>query len=88
MASDVEAHYRFWRERFVLWGLPPDLAARGAQMGTELMVGTHLSNQFPTRAEQLDRQFGTEPPPTITIMNETRMIWIYENIRSLLGGRE
>ncbi|MDT8854058.1 DUF4157 domain-containing protein [Paracoccaceae bacterium Fryx2] len=79
-ADDISTHFEFWRLRFFQLGLPADLADQAAQMGTDIMVGTHLSNNHPFRHEELDRQFGTEPPPSFTILNETRMMKIFDTV--------
>ena len=84
-AADIEAHFEFWRLRFFQLGLSPDLAEWAAQFGTDFMVGTHLSLQAPTQFEEFDRRHGTEPT-TFTILDETRMLWIFEQTRKLFGG--
>jgi outer membrane protein OmpA-like peptidoglycan-associated protein len=84
--QSITGHYTLWRQRFFQMGLSADLATQAAQFGTDIMVGTYLSNEHPNPFEVFDRRWGTEPPPTITILNETRMIWIYERFRDAMGG--
>jgi len=89
-AQNMTDHFEFWRLRFFQLGLPPGLATTAAQFGTDLAFSTQITLEAPFRHEILDRQFGTEPPPTVTILNETRMMWIFNQVQGLFereGGR-
>lgn len=79
-ADALVQHYQFWRLRFFQWGLSPDLASEAAQLGTDLAAGTQASFEAPYEHEEFNRRFGTEPPPTLTIINESRMRWLFNKI--------
>jgi outer membrane protein OmpA-like peptidoglycan-associated protein len=79
-AAALVAHYEFWRLRFFQWGLSPERASAAAQMGTDLAAATQASLEAPYRHEAFDRRFGTEPPPTLTILNEDRMRWLFNKL--------
>lgn len=79
-AEALNQHYEFWRLRFFQWGLSPELASEAAQLGTDLAAGTQASFEAPYEHESFNRRFGTEPPPTLTILNESRMRWIFNKI--------
>ena len=82
-AENMTEHFEFWRLRFFQLGLPPDLATSAAQFGTDMAFSNQITLEAPFRHETLDRQFGTEPPPTFTILNETRMMWIFNQVQDL-----
>ena len=82
-AQSMTDHFDFWRLRFFQWGLSPSLATTAAQFGTDLAFSTQIGLDSPFAHESLDRKFGTEPPPTLTILNETRMIWIFNQVQGL-----
>lgn len=81
----ITDHYYYWRLRYVQLGLSSSLATDAAQLGTDIMVGIHLSNTYPNQFESFDQQWDTELPPVFTIVNETRMIWVYEKFRDMIG---
>ncbi|TVP69183.1 MAG: DUF4157 domain-containing protein [Rhodobacteraceae bacterium] len=82
----ITGHFNLWGLKYLQLGLSPERAALAAQFGTDIMVGTYLSNAHPYRFELFDRRFGTEPPPTLTIIDEKRMLWIYERVRDMIGN--
>ena len=82
-AQNMTDHFEFWRLRFFQLGLSPSLAAAAAQFGTDQAFSTRIGLDAPFAHEAFDRKFGTEPPPTLTILNETRMMWIFDRVQGL-----
>ena len=79
-ARSYEEHFTTWRDRYMLWGLPPERAAWLAQIGTESEAETLMSFEYPTRTEQLDRMMGTDPT-IIPVFNDAMMRWLFEQMR-------
>lgn len=86
-AEQMRQHFEFWRLRFFQWGLSPDWATEAAQFGTDFAFGTQIAGEFPSPQESLDRRMGTTPK-TITILNESRAIRIFEFFRDLTEGEK
>jgi outer membrane protein OmpA-like peptidoglycan-associated protein len=78
-ALSFEEHYEFWRDRYILFGLPPERAAWLANLGTDAAAGFQLSIEHPTEQERLDRMFDTEPT-SIPLFTDGMMRWLLEQM--------